>query len=222
MNVLADASPKQAFEKLIYSVFQFVQAQLIIFTRYPEAGKAKTRLIPALGEAGAAELHRQMAERTIAQARLLHDRHSISICVYFTGGSLAQMQHWLGYDITYQPQPSGNLGDRLTHAFQTAFDRGATSAIAIGTDCPGLNAEILESAFFHLQSHAVVIGGAADGGYYLIGSNHFVPDLFQAIQWSSEIVFQQTLAIVQRLGLSIAELPVLNDIDRPEDLKYLT
>jgi uncharacterized protein len=194
-----------------------MQEQLIIFTRYPEAGKAKTRLIPALGEVGAAELHRQMTEATIAKCRLLNR----PICVYFTGGTLEQMQHWLGHDLEYQPQHSGDLGERLTHAFQIAFDQGAKSAIAIGTDCPGLNSQILESAFLNLKTHSVVIGSATDGGYYLIGSSQFVPDIFQNIHWSTEIVFQQTLEIVKRLGLSIAELPVLNDIDRPEDLQYL-
>lgn len=191
--------------------------QLIVFTRYPEAGKAKTRLIPALGEVGAAELHRQMTETTIAKCRFLN----CPICVYFTGGTLAQMQDWLGHDLAYQPQHSGDLGDRLTHAFQTAFAQGAKSAIAIGTDCPGLNSEILALAFSNLETHAVVMGGATDGGYYLIGLNQFVPDIFQNIQWSTEIVLQQTLEIVKRLELSIAELPVLNDIDRPEDLQYL-
>lgn len=211
-----------AFKKLIYSVFQPVPEQLIIFTRYPEAGKAKTRLISALGEAGAAALHRQMTERTIAQARLLQDRRAVSICVYFTGGTLAQMQHWLGYDLEYQPQHSGDLGERLSQAFQTAFEQGAESVIAIGTDCPSLSSEMLALAFSDLEVNSVVIGGATDGGYYLIGLNQFVPDIFQAIQWSTEIVYQQTLEIVKRLGLTIAEMPVLHDIDRPEDLQYLT
>ncbi|BAS57439.1 conserved hypothetical protein [Leptolyngbya boryana IAM M-101] len=197
---------------------EIVQEQLIVFTRYPEAGKAKTRLIPALGEVGAAELHRQMTERTIEKCRSL----TCQLCIHFTGGTLEQMQDWLGYDLCYYPQHSGDLGDRLTHAFQTAFDQGAKSAIAIGTDCPNLTSEILALAFSNLKTHPITIGGATDGGYYLIGCNRFVPDVFQNIQWSTDIVFQQTIEIVKRLGLSIAELPILHDIDRPEDLQYLT
>jgi len=195
-----------------------VQEQLIIFTRYPEAGKAKTRLIPALGEVGAADLHREMTESTIAKVRNLEN---VSLCVYFTGGTIQQMQDWLGNDLEYQLQPSGDLGDRLIHIFQMMFDRGARSVIAIGTDCPGLTSEILTLAFTQLKTHHLSIGKATDGGYYLIGLDQLIPDIFQNIAWSTDIVFQQTLEIVNRLDLSIAFLPTLNDIDRPEDLQYL-
>ncbi|MBE9012341.1 TIGR04282 family arsenosugar biosynthesis glycosyltransferase [Pseudanabaenaceae cyanobacterium LEGE 13415] len=193
----------------------FVQEQLIIFTRYPEAGKAKTRLIPALGDVGAAELHRQMTESTIAEVRKLEN---VSICVYFTGSSIEQMQDWLGDNLEYQLQPSGDLGDRLIHIFQTMFDRGARSVIAIGTDCPDLTSEIIMQAFAQLKTHHLSIGAATDGGYYLIGLDQLIPDVFQNIAWSTDVVFQQTLEIVQRLELSIAFLPTLHDVDRPEDL----
>ncbi|MBW4439864.1 MAG: TIGR04282 family arsenosugar biosynthesis glycosyltransferase [Plectolyngbya sp. WJT66-NPBG17] len=195
-----------------------MQKQLIIFTRYPEAGKAKTRLIPALGEVGAAELHRRLAESTIAESRELQN---VSLCVYFAGGSLQQMQDWLGHDLEYQPQHSGDLGDRLTHAFQTAFDSGAKSAIAIGTDCPDLTSEVLTLAFSKLENHRLSIGAATDGGYYLIGLSEFIPSVFQNIAWSTDVVFQQTLEIAKQLNLSIAFLPTLSDIDRPEDLRLL-
>lgn len=188
---------------------------LIIFTRYPEPGKAKTRLIPALGAAGAAELHRQMTESTIAKARSLPN---IEIAVYFTGGSLAQMQHWLGHDLAYRLQHSGDLGDRLIAAFQTEFDRGAQFVVAIGTDCPDLTSEILASAFEQLTTHPVAIGAATDGGYYLIGLNQPISDIFCNITWSTSVVFEQTLKIAERLNLTIAYLPTLMDIDRPEDL----
>jgi rSAM/selenodomain-associated transferase 1 len=198
-----------------------VQDQLIIFTRYPEAGKAKTRLIPALGEVGAAELHRRMTEATIAKSRALQNLRPVSICVYFTGGSLAQMQDWLGHDLEYQLQHSGDLGDRLIHIFQFAFDRGAKSVVAIGIDCPDLTSERLSIAFLELETHQLSIGAAIDGGYYLIGLKSFIPDVFQHITWSTDVVFQQTLEIAKKLGLSIATLPTLRDIDRPEDLQLL-
>jgi hypothetical protein len=198
-----------------------VQEHLIIFTRYPEPGKAKTRLIPALGAEGAAELHRRMTEHTIGQARYLAQHYPVSISVYFTGGTVEQMQDWLGQDLHYRAQSAGGLGDRLIDAFQNEFDHGATSAIAIGTDCPELNAALLTTGFEKLKSNDVVLGVASDGGYYLIGLRHPIPELFHQISWSTDIVFQQTLEIVQRLNLSIATLPMLNDIDRPEDLVNL-
>ena len=198
-----------------------MQEQLIIFTRYPEPGKAKTRLIPALGEVGAAELHRHLTQTTIKESRTLQKICPVSICVCFTGGSLEQMQDWLGHDLEYQPQHPGDLGDRLIAAFQTAFDRGVKSAIAIGTDCPTLTSEMLALAFSELETHHLSIGAATDGGYYLIGLNKFIPDVFRGITWSTNVVFDQTLKIARELALLIAFLPTLSDIDRPEDLQLL-
>ena len=196
------------------------QNHLIIFTRYPEAGKAKTRLIPALGPEGAAELHRQMAEHTVAQARSLQARSEpVSVEVRFAGGSAEQMQAWLGGDLQLQPQSEGGLGDRMAQAFQSAFTAGASAAIVIGTDCPDLDADLLEKAFQELRQHDLVLGPANDGGYYLIGLRRSIPDLFQGVAWSTAAVLQQTVAIGEGLGLTIARLPTLSDVDYPADLE---
>ncbi len=192
---------------------------LMIFTRYPEPGKAKTRLIPVLGADGAADLHRRMTEHTIDQAKTI--KTDCIISVYFTGGTVEQMQHWLGHDLQYRSQHAGDLGDRLIDAFQTAFAQGASSAIAIGTDCPAITSELLTIAFDQLNQHDLTIGSALDGGYYLIGLRRCIPELFRGITWSTDVVFQQTLTIAKRLALEISNLPVLNDIDRPEDLADL-
>jgi hypothetical protein len=190
---------------------------LIVFTRYPVAGQAKTRLIPALGAEGAANLHRRMTEAAIAQAKPL----KVDILIDFTGATLDQMQSWLGADLHYRSQCPGDLGDRLIHACQTAFDQGYESVVMIGTDCPGLDAETLAIAFERLIASEMVIGPTTDGGYYLIGLRRPIEELFTGIAWSTEIVFQQTLSIAQALQLSIAKLPLLSDVDRPEDLAGL-
>jgi uncharacterized protein len=190
---------------------------LIIFTRYPEPGKTKTRLIPALGELGAAQLHRRMAEHTMAQARAL----SCAIEVWYVGGSEELMQDWLGTDLWYREQPSGDLGDRMCAAFRSAFDQGYQTAMVVGTDCPGITTAILAQGFAELQSQVVAIGPAIDGGYYLIGLQRLVPELFQKIPWSTATVFSETLVIVDRLQLSTYLLPSLPDIDLPADLQYL-
>jgi len=191
--------------------------RLIVFTRYPEPGKAKTRLIPALGAEAAAALHRQMTELTLTQVTLLQHR-ALTVEVWFTGGDRALMQTWLGENLLCQPQPEGALGDRMAQAFQAAFDDGVAAAIIIGTDCPELTSALLAEAFQALQQTDLVLGPATDGGYYLIGLRQMVPDLFQSIAWSTDQVFQQTVAIASRLNLSLTSLPTLTDIDRPEDL----
>ena len=202
-----------------------VSSRLIIFTKYPELGKAKTRLIPKLGAQGATDLHRQLAEHTLHQAREYCDRpHYNPACqleIRFSGGDEAQMQTWLGDDRRYTPQGSGDLGDRMARAFQTAFDEGDRSVVIVGTDCPAVDANVFANAFFQLSQVDLVLGVAQDGGYYLIGLRQLFPELFQNIVWSTETVLQDTLRIAQTLGLTIALLPTLPDIDRPEDLQYL-
>jgi uncharacterized protein len=190
----------------------------MIFTRYPEAGKAKTRLIPALGAEGAANLHRQFTERTLQKALALSET---AIAVHFTGGSLEQMQTWLGSAVQSRSQTTGDLGDRMSYAFETTFAEGYQSVVIIGTDCPQLTSELLAQAFQVLLTHDLVLGPTTDGGYYLMGLCRAIPELFVGIDWSTEVVFQQTIAIARKMGLAIAQLPTLSDVDRPEDLIHL-
>jgi rSAM/selenodomain-associated transferase 1 len=192
--------------------------RLIIFTRYPQPGKAKTRLIPALGAAGAADLHRQMAEYTVLQAKTLRDLRPVAVEIWFAADSAEQMQAWLGADLVYQEQQGTDLGDRLCHACQTAFAAGSTAVVIIGTDCPDLDAALLAKALQELQQQDLVLGPATDGGYYLIGLRRFIPELFTGIAWSTSEVLQQTIQIAEKLGLEITTFPTLSDIDLPEDL----
>ncbi|MBV5259652.1 glycosyltransferase [Synechococcus moorigangaii CMS01] len=190
-------------------------AHLIIFTRYPVPGQTKTRLIPALGAMGAAALQRQLTEYTLRTVQTLKD---IDVSVYFSGGTGVQLQAWLGNDWIYQPQQGKDLGDRLIHAFQTSEQQGYDKTVVIGIDCPDITGEILEKAFYGLNATQVVLGPAVDGGYYLIGLRRNITALFTQMPWGTAQVFRETQARCQRLNLSCALLPELQDIDYPEDL----
>ncbi|MCY7393707.1 MAG: TIGR04282 family arsenosugar biosynthesis glycosyltransferase [Leptolyngbyaceae cyanobacterium CAN_BIN12] len=192
--------------------------RLIIFTRYPETGKAKTRLIPALGAEGAAALHRRMADHTLVQVQALQFQHPLCVEVRFAGGDRDLMQRWLGTDLMYTVQGEGDLGDRMGRSFQSAFDASVDRAVIIGTDCPDLNATLLDQAFRELQHHDLVLGPASDGGYYLIGMRRLIPQLFIGMEWSTATVLERTLEIAAELNLSVALLPVLSDVDYPADL----
>lgn len=188
----------------------------IVFSRYPEPGKTKTRLIPALGAEGAAELQRQMTEHTLAQTEKMRGNRAVEI--HFSGGDRQQMAAWLGGDRVYREQHPGDLGERLIAAFQSAFAAGRARVVAIGIDCPDLTAALLDEAFAALTTDDLVLGPAQDGGYYLIGLRRLVPELFQAINWGTEEVLEKTVAIARRLNLTLTHLPVLSDVDYPEDL----
>ncbi|MDX1776747.1 MAG: TIGR04283 family arsenosugar biosynthesis glycosyltransferase [Desulfobulbales bacterium] len=198
-----------------------IQEQLIVFTRYPVPGTTKTRLAKALGKRGAAELHKKLAEHTLLQVRNLLHLRPVEVFIYHEGGSLAQMQQWLGPGFNYLGQGSGDLGKRMAAAFAAAFNQGSRRTVIIGTDCPGLQATHIEQAFESLSKKDLVLGPAADGGYYLIGLNRVYECLFREIPWGSDTVLEKTIYQARQNGLTFDLLHTLSDIDRPEDLKHL-
>lgn len=190
--------------------------RLILMTRYPVAGKVKTRLIPALGEEGAALLHRRMTERALETARKVGAPIEIEVC--YTDADVEPMRDWLGAGVLLREQHPGDLGQRMWRAFEGAFDEGAAPVVMIGADSPDLTAGLLAKAFARLGEYDLVLGPARDGGYYLIGLSRPIPELFEGVPWSSDAVLTQTLRIADELGLAVAGLDVLGDVDRPEDL----
>ena len=88
----------------------------------------------------------------------------------------------------------------------------------IGTDCPGLRASHLAGAFAALETADVVLGPATDGGYYLLGLRQPQPELFRNKAWSTDSVLADTVADARRLGLRVALLPELRDVDDVDDL----
>ena len=195
--------------------------QLTIFTRYPEPGLTKTRLISALGEEGAAALQKELTEKTIQKIEQLVKTSTIEPVICFEGGDLVSMQNWLGPDRIYKPQGHGDLGEKLKKAFGDAFAAGAQRVVTIGCDCPGLSRKIVGRAFDALYMKDLVLGPATDGGYYLIGIKYSIDALFEDIPWGTDKVLEKTICLAQQLGLSIEILEELHDIDRPEDLIYL-
>lgn len=199
------------------------EQHLLIFTRWPEPGKTKTRLIPALGPGGAAKLQQQLTEYTVHIANGFSHQTSTpsQVTIFHTGGTEQKMKQWLGTDFCYQPQATGDLGDRLQQSCGWAFGEGANKVIIIGIDCPGITQELLQTAFTALDNYPVVLGPALDGGYYLIGLTKFNPGYFEEIDWGTGVVYQQTLAKIVQNGDRPYNLPTLPDIDHPTDLQYL-
>ncbi|MHC4178097.1 MAG: TIGR04283 family arsenosugar biosynthesis glycosyltransferase [Planctomycetota bacterium] len=200
---------------------RMLSEHLIIFTRYPEPGKTKSRLIPALGPQGAAEVQREMTLHTLCWAKELMGRHDVCVEVRFEGGDESLMRDRFGGELPYRPQGDGDLGERMVRAFSDAFRAGAGRAVIVGSDCPDLCAELVRTAFDRLVDHDLVLGPATDGGYYLIGLRGEVPRLFENVPWGAGGVLEQTLQVADRLGLSVAQLQPLADVDRPEDLHHL-
>lgn len=191
---------------------------LIVFTRYPEPGKTKTRLIPALGADGAAELHRDLTTDTLHTVEQLRMTRDVSIEVRGTGASTESLAAQFGEHHSYILQGGGDLGVRMDRAFRDAFARGVGRVVVIGTDCPSLDAATLNEAFESLVENDLVVGPALDGGYYLIGLRQPVSELFDCIEWGTERVLGETIQRATTAGLSVRRLPSRMDIDEPCDL----
>ncbi len=191
---------------------------LVVFARLPEPGRTKTRLIPAIGADSAMLVYRYLVARTFAQAQQWIGNSNCLATIHFTGGEILDVQAEFGHGFAYCEQMGPSLGERLKTATKSAFDAGAKKVVVIGTDCPSLTANDLKAAFKALDNHSVVLGPAVDGGYYLIGLNGEQPVLFNGVDWSTSLVFEQTFQKAQALNLSVHLLRKLADVDHPEDL----
>lgn len=181
--------------------------EIAIFARWPEPGKAKTRLIPALGAEGAAKLYARLLELTVREARA----SGLPFHLRITGDNPARFRDWLGDDLDVRDQGIGDLGDKLA--------RVPTPGLMIGSDCPGLTAALLREAADALATHEAVIGPADDGGYWLLGLRDPCRDLFTDMAWSTPQVFPETMRRLDALGIVPQMLPELTDIDTGDDLE---
>jgi len=191
---------------------------LIVFTRYPDPGKVKTRLIPALGKEGSAALHREMTLHSLQTAKQLARRRSVSLEVHGEGANEYLMGKVFGDDLCYCRQCPGNLGNRMLSSFRQSFQKKMDKVIIIGTDCPGISVALLEKAFMRLDMYDLILGPANDGGYYLIGMKRVIPALFEDIPWGTKNVLQWTITKAEKMALSLKLLSPLGDVDGPEDL----
>ena len=190
-----------------------VKDRLIIFTRYPDPGQTKTRLIPHLGAEDAAALQRELTEHTVSLARAVQADIGCDIGVRTTGAAREHFQSWLGDALQYRQQEGQDLGARMDNAFAEAFSEGCEGIVLVGIDCPYLQPHHLQHAFAALATHDVVLGPAEDGGYTLVGLSAPQSALFCNMEWSTATTRQRIEADHLRLAL----LPRLPDIDRPED-----
>jgi rSAM/selenodomain-associated transferase 1 len=160
------------------------------------------------------EIYRDLVAFTYRQAIEIRDA---DIWVFFSE-SFEELEEIFQNQITATMVQDGmDLGERMKNAFTTIFGFGYTKAVLIGTDCPEITPLIIESALHSLDRNEVVIGPALDGGYYLIGMDKVIPQLFSQIPWSTDNVFPITLERINQGNISHFTLPVLSDIDTEED-----
>ncbi|MBC7474363.1 MAG: TIGR04282 family arsenosugar biosynthesis glycosyltransferase [Candidatus Sericytochromatia bacterium] len=193
---------------------------MIIFIKYPEVGKVKSRLAKDIGFERATQLYKLFVHDllvTIKKTEL-----DLLIAIY-PPEQKEKFIEWLGSEYRYIEQCGSNLGEKMKNAFDESFVKGYDNTIIIGSDSPDLESYIFDQALFALKEVGSVIGEAMDGGYYLIGFNkgHFLPQIFLNIEWSTSQVFENTCKIFNQYNHPYKQLKKWSDIDTLEDLNNL-
>ena len=194
-------------------------AAIVIFAKAPVAGLAKTRLIPALGAAGAAALAERLLMRAVAAAAAAQ-LGPVELCVIPDARHACFRQLALQHGLQLVLQGEGDLGQRMHRALQHAL-QSHSRVLLMGADAPGLDAALLRQAAAALHSHDAVFVPALDGGYAMVGLKRPQPGLFEGMTWSTARVMQDTRDRARDAGLSWMETTPVADIDVPDDLQYL-
>jgi rSAM/selenodomain-associated transferase 1 len=193
------------------------QAAIAILAKAPVAGRAKTRLSPLLGPAGAARAQRRFAQRTWCAASAASVGPVTVWCDPDSRHRFFEAVHRT-WAVNLEDQCAGDLGTRMQQICAQHFsDQTRLPLLLIGTDCPVLAPAHLQAAAMALTTHDVVLIPAEDGGYVLIGLRRELPQVFEAIDWSTPQVLQQTRARLAAAGASWHEMPALWDVDEPAD-----
>ncbi|MBI4230214.1 MAG: TIGR04282 family arsenosugar biosynthesis glycosyltransferase [Planctomycetes bacterium] len=191
---------------------------LLVFARYPEAGKVKTRLARDLGVRRALAVYRSLLRRTLDLA-IARDTAGQRVRIRVAPARrLESFRSGPGRRLPCLAQSGGDLGNRLRRAFEHAWREGSRRIVVIGSDCPGLTARHLDRAFRELRAADAVLGPARDGGYYLLGLSRPAGRVFDRIPWSTDRVLATTLARMRRLRLTHRLLGTLRDVDTAADL----
>ncbi len=191
---------------------------VIIFTRYPEFGKVKTRLAASVGNESAYNIHKLLAEHTIRECLKLDENEYTLFVFYLNEGEEKLWRDWLDIRFLIYSQLGADLGEKMANAFESVFTLGFEKIILIGTDIPDISETILTKSFKVLDKNEIVIGPSKDGGYYLIGMNKYFNKVFEGINWGNDSVFKNTIEKIELNNLNFETIDKLNDIDVIEDL----
>lgn len=186
------------------------KAALIIMIKNPVLGRAKTRIAATAGEEEALRIYNQL----LAHTRAVTGVTEVDKYLYYS--DYLEDDEWSDEIYNKRVQSKGDLGERLRTAFSELSD-DYEKILVIGSDCAEINSTHIETAADTLNKFDLVIGPVYDGGYYLLGSKGYHPELFADIVWSTDGVTAQTLEKAELKGLSHHKIQMLHDIDYHKD-----
>lgn len=196
-----------------------MKSAIIIMTKAPRSGFAKTRLGGSLLPEQRARLASAFIEDTLAKAKRASENIVIA---YHPGGGEDEMRSIVGEDELLMVQEGSDLGERIFHAFETVMAKGYDYVVMIGTDSPTMPADFLEQAseFLEMETDAV-LGKTEDGGFHLIGLRRLKPEIFGGVEWSTDRAFDRVWKNIRQIGWHLREVPPWYDVDGPDDLEKL-
>lgn len=190
-----------------------------VLAKWPAPGKAKTRLIPLLGEQGAADAAMRLLMRSL---RWIDDCPEQVCAVLWTDGGLPDDWSALLSGLKNprrwqcQVQPQGHLGVRMRTAMAFQLRQSACSLL-MGTDTPTLCDGHVQSVCDALKQNDAVFIPALDGGYVMVGMRTLCEPAFSQLDWGTERVAEQTRVVLDEGGFSHTWLAPEPDLDEPAD-----
>ncbi|MBW0174963.1 MAG: TIGR04282 family arsenosugar biosynthesis glycosyltransferase [Vulcanococcus sp.] len=202
------------------------RGQLVVLARWPAPGRCKQRLAASCGSSRlAAAMQRRLSWHTLHTAAAAAQRCGAELLLSASGLGPRALRRWgdqlqrsLPVPLHWALQPGGNLGCRMHRQLQQGFVQGFEQVVLIGSDLPDLHSADLEQAFALLEQHDLVLGPAADGGYWLIGLTRqgfqrSSAALFSGIPWSSDQVLSLSLERAAQRELTVGQLRQQSDLD---------
>ena len=191
---------------------------LILFAKDPVQGQVKTRLSSLLDAPTTLSLYHHFLRDSIEKIC------SVAEVDRFIGIASNPKTHYFddvsrSHSVQLFVQKGESLGERMRRAFEDRFKEGYERVVIIGADSPTLPTTYIEQAL--KSDKEVVIGPSTDGGYYLIGMQGKVTDIFEGVPWGTDRVLSETLSVLKGQRAEAELLSVWYDVDLPEDLRFL-
>jgi rSAM/selenodomain-associated transferase 1 len=187
---------------------------LIIIAKRPEKGKVKTRLNSHMPQDKVLRLYEYLLERTVQKLKTIR-----GVDTHIAFAPEESIDYFSEFGVNLIPLHKGNLGIRMSEAFEELFNRGYRKAVLVGADIPDLSSGIIINAFDVLSNNDLVFGPAKDGGYYLVGMSKFIKEIFENVPWSTDKTLIQSLDQAKRFRLTVGFTDTLSDIDNIEDVE---
>lgn len=196
---------------------------LIVFMRYPEAGKVKSRLAASMGPHEAACQYEKMVRMTLGAVSDFHrTQPDVDLSIHFTPPERAEeMRKRFPGPWRFILQEGGHLGDRMHRSMERAFAEGFSHVILVGTDIAWLEPADFKEAFEKLAAGHAVLGPAMDEGFYLVGLDRPCSEAFAPEEWGTDGISRRTEALLCAAGRSVRYVALKRDIDREEDFELV-